>query len=1097
MARLKIYKASAGSGKTFRLAVDYLKLILKNELSYRRILAVTFTNKATAEMKSRVLNELYELSQGKDTAYLETLVSELNMPALEIANRAGISLKCILHDYSRFSITTIDSFFQRIIKAFNRELGINTVYSVELDEDAILDEAVDRLILSVEDDLHLRAWLREFAENKITEGRGWNLKTDILALGREIYNDSFRSLNKELYGKLNDKTFLSGYRNELNKIIYQFENTMKNLGNKGIGIIAENGLSVDDFKRKKIGPANSFSKLAGGDYSFTATALKAVSDVDEWTVKNAGEDVKAVAEKLMFILRDAVDYYERNIENYNTARLITSQLYVLGILVDLRRMVQEICREKNILLISDSGHFIRQIIDNSDAPFVYEKTGVIYNHFMIDEFQDTSGLQWENFKPLIINSLAEGYSDLVVGDVKQAIYRWRKGDWNLLAGKLDESPDLFGTEHEVLDKNWRSCGNIVRLNNTVFTLAPVILQQHFENELEEVQMSDHTGLQSITEIYADRLQKIARTELDGEGFFRMKFMEASADKKEENEELVEAELLEQIKELQGRGVPARKIAVLVREKKEARIIAEFLLAEKEKPENSAYNFDVLSNESLFLNTSRLVGFVVSVMRYFLNPDDPVIRTALNYLYYSFLYPVLKKENLLPGFSESMEKQGQFDFSQSYCPELAGQFEDIDNEDNHFISYLRSEAFGRLMGSKSLQEIVYGIIEKFSLFSFKNELAYLQAFIDQLALFERGNASEVTTFLNWWDDNADKLTVPVSDSTDAISILTIHKSKGLEFDHVFIPFCDWSMLPKPNHAPLLWCVPGRSPFDGLQLVPVKYGKQLAVSVFSKEYYTEKFNTYVDNLNLLYVAFTRAKAGLYVWSQTTGKMNTVGDLLKTIAEQDLDVSPGLLRLNSLFNEEDLLIEYGSFYNEEDKKESKVRNISPDDPGFSDFRNYLSIRNNAQDFFDTEGKWRGAVNKGKIIHEILSGIRHRSELQRSVRKAVYSGKISEAEAETYIREITEMLNDPDVREWFDGTWQVINERNILNNDPQGMKRPDRIMMKEDEFIVVDYKSGGQELERYKTQVRSYINLLEQCGYHDVKGYVWYTRFNKRVEV
>ncbi len=1096
MTRLKIYKASAGSGKTFRLATDYLKLILKNEGAYRHILAVTFTNKATAEMKSRVLDELYKLSEGRNTTYLKVLQTELNMPEWEITERARKALKRILHDYSRFTISTIDSFFQRVIKAFNRELGINSAYSVELDENTILDEAADRLILSVEEDLRLRAWLKEFAENKITEGRGWNLKNDILQLGKEIYNDSFRSLNEELYQKLNDKSFISAYRGELNKIIHQFEKTMQSFGNGGSRIIEGNGLTVDDFKRKKSGPANSFAKLSNGDYSFTQTAIKAAADIEEWYVKKAEEQVKSVSHELMGILHNAVDFYENNIENYNTARLITDQLYVLGILVDLRMKVKEICQEKGLVLISDSGHFIKEIIDGSDTPFVYEKTGVVYNHFMIDEFQDTSALQWENFKPLIINSLAEGHYNLVVGDVKQAIYRWRKGDWNLLAGKLNDSLGFFGVDTEVLDKNWRSCGNIIRLNNTIFSLAPAILQQHFENELDGIGLSDNTVLRPISEIYAGQLQQTGKAGQTSDGFFRIKFMEASRDKQEENEELVKAEMLEKIKDLQLRGVPASQIAILVREKKEARTIAELFLSEKNKPENHGFNFDVLSNESLYLNNSRLVGFVVATMRYFVTPDDPIVLATLNYYYYSYLYPILSETGLLPDFSEGEEIQTSIDFSKAYQPRIPEQFEDMNNEANGLVRFLKSGSFRKLVSGKSLQEMVYGISEKFNLFSIKNELAYLQAFTDQLALFERGNASEVTSFLSWWDDNADKTTIPVAESIEAINILTIHKSKGLEFDHVFIPFGDWSMMPNTSHAPLLWCAPDRSPFDGLKLVPVKYGTRLSRSIFSKEYFTEKYNTYIDNLNLLYVAFTRAKSGLYVWSKTTGKMSTVGDLLQKTVMQDSDLPAHSFNLKEFFNEQESLIEYGSFFSNEADKGNHIRNILLDQFSFADFRKYLSIRQNAQDFFN-QGEWTGAVNKGRIIHEILSGVRHRDELKSSVQKAVFAGKISEKEAGKYYTEIEKMINDPEVAGWFDGSYYVINERNILNNGPQGTKRPDRIMIKEGQLVVVDYKSGEQESEKYKMQMRSYIALLKQCGYPNVKGYLWYTRFNKRVEV
>lgn len=1095
MSQLKIYKASAGSGKTFRLTVDYLKLVLTGEWSYRHILAVTFTNKATAEMKSRVMSELHALSQGADTAVLQVLKRELQLHELELARRAQRALKRILHDYSRFSISTIDSFFQRVIKSFNRELGINSAYSVELDENSILDEAVDRLILSVEDDLRLRAWLKDFAENKITEGRGWNLKADIVQLGREIYNDAFRSLNEELYEKLNDKEFISWYRGELNRIIHQFEKTLQGFGRGGEAVMAEHGVSIDDFKSKQRGPATSFAKLSNGNYSFTATALKAAADIDQWTVKNAPEAARTAAVRLMEILANAVSFNEKNAAYYYTARLITDQLYVLGILVDLRKMVQEICQEKGLVLISDSGYFIRQIIDNSDTPFVYEKTGVVYQNFMIDEFQDTSALQWDNFKPLVVNSLAEDHFNLVVGDVKQAIYRWRKGDWNLLAGKLNESLDHFGTDTQLLNQNWRSCGNIIRLNNTIFTVAPQLLQEHVDAEHESAGLDE---LKPIPEIYADRLQEIGRGELKDEGYFRLRFMETGRDRQDENLELVKSEMLECIKNLQQKGVKARQIAVLVREKKEARIIAELFLQEKNKEENHGFNFDILSNESLYLNNSRLVNFVVALMHCFIEPDDPIVQATINYLYYSYLYPLLKEAGRLPDFSDPAKRQGSLDFSVAYQPQLNEQFEELASDENSLQRYLQSDLFQQLVAGKSLQEMVYSLCEKFSLFSVSNELAYLQAFVDQLAVFERGNASEVTTFLHWWTENSGKITIPVAETIDAISILTIHKSKGLEFDHVLIPFADWSMQPSGHHAPLLWCAPDCAPFDALKLVPVKYGKLLENSIFRKEYLTEKFNTYIDNLNLLYVAFTRAKAGLYAWAQASGKMATVGDLLQHTVQQTAMRGGDLLKLSDMTDESGQIVEWGKFFLTEEKKEESVQNLLLNRFSFSDFRKQLAVRNPVQDFFNAEGPWQGAVNKGKVIHEILSEIRHADELERAVHKAVFAGKVNEDERDALTLEIDRMLSDPEVKEWFDGSYRVLTERSILHASEQGIKRPDRIMIGPDQqVVVVDYKSGEHEMEKYYRQVRNYKALLRQCGYPNVKAYVWYTRINKRVEV
>ncbi len=436
MSQLRIYKASAGSGKTFRLAVEYLKIALSSEWNYKHILAVTFTNKATTEMKYRVVQELYKLANGEQTAYLDVLKTEMGLNEVELEARAQKCLKRILHDYSRFSISTIDSFFQRVIKAFNRELGINTAYQVDLNDDQILDEAVDELLLSIEDDRDLLEWLKQFARDKILEGGGWNLKGDILKLGRQIYNETFKELNQSLYEKLNDRVFIRNYRRDLQQIIFQYESKLKQLGKEGLRLIENAGLTVADFKYGSTSAANSFVKMLKADFVPGSRVVQAVEDAANLYKKNDPAAVKEVAGQLQPLLAEAVRFYKQENQNCHTARLIVNQLYTLGILVDLQEMVRKVTRNKGVILISESGSLLKQIIADSEAPFVYEKTGIYYQHFMIDEFQDTSGLQWGNFRPLIGNSLSENNLGMLVGDVKQAIYRWRSGDWNLLASKV-------------------------------------------------------------------------------------------------------------------------------------------------------------------------------------------------------------------------------------------------------------------------------------------------------------------------------------------------------------------------------------------------------------------------------------------------------------------------------------------------------------------------------------------------------------------------------------------------------------------------------------------------------------------------------------
>ncbi|MBL7968095.1 MAG: UvrD-helicase domain-containing protein [Prolixibacteraceae bacterium] len=1132
MSQLKVYKASAGSGKTFRLAIEYMKLALTNEANYRHILAVTFTNKATAEMKSRIIGELYRLAQGHQTAYLEVLTSELRWPPMQVQRQAQLVLKRLLHDYSRFSISTIDSFFQRVIKAFNRELGINAAYNVELDEKSILEEAADRLIQSVENDEKLLEWLDAFASEKMRDGKGWNLKKDIIRLGSEIYNETFKSLNNELYEKLNDRQFLKGYREKLGKIISQYESQLKALGQEGLNVMAAEGVLVDDFKGKGRGPATVFQKLKELKTDFSNTILAAADDSSAWVTGTVKEPQKskltAVAENhLMPKLQQALRIVEADSRNYITAKLIVSQLFTLGILVDLRRVVKELCREKGVILISDSGHLLKEVIAESEAPFVYEKTGSVYSHFMIDEFQDTSGLQWNNFKPLIGNSLSEDNLGMVVGDVKQAIYRWRSGDWRLLAGKLGESFPAFGLQNEVLNSNWRSHGNVIRFNNTLFRVVPEIIQQQMNNELAEAGIAENPVLFTVPEVYADSVQKVSNESVSQLGYVRVKFLESKTDQKVINEELILSELADSIRQLQDNGVKAFEIAILVRKKEEARIVSDLFLQQKSLVENRNYNFDILSGESLFINNSDIIGFIVAVLTGFLNPDDQVTRAAVSHFYFQKIFPRLEQLGKGPDLAKEAEDrsrktEGRSRSSEAYRREAVEgkqskasssvpqsfnqQFELLNADENELIQFLSGKDFQEMISGRPILEIIYNICEKFNLYSLADELAYLQAFVDQISVFERSYPSELTSFLNWWGDNGGKFTIPVSESIDAIHVLTIHKSKGLEFTHVFVPFFDWSVHPSasPEMAPLLWCRPEIEPFSEMELVPVRFKKDVGGSIFYREYFTEKFNTYVDNLNLMYVAFTRAKASLWIWAGFNNKVSTVGDLLKLAVENQagfgtLGLPENLgIQLALVYHPEEMMLEIGELDNlKTDQKKPAIQNDERlTSFEFADFRKFLHIRQNGEDFFSRENKRQSGINRGKLIHEVLSLIETTKDLDQALNRIVWEGKLESPELAGLKEQLLVMLNDGEVKSWFDGSFRIVNERSILTG-MNGIKRPDRIMIGENEVIVVDYKSGESELDKYKYQLRSYIRELKNCGYQNVSGYIWYTRMNKRIAV
>ncbi len=1100
MSKLQLYKASAGSGKTFRLAIEYLKIALSNEYNYKHILAVTFTNKATTEMKHRVVEELYNLSLGKKTAYLDVLKEELGLSGLEIQVRAKKSLKNILHDYSRFSVSTIDSFFQRVIKAFNRELGINTAYQVDLEENLILEEAVDQLLLSVDEDADLLEWLKQFAKVKILEGEGWNLKRDILSLGNQIYNETFKEQNEQLYIKLNDKTFIRSYRKKLQQIIVLFEKKLIQLGKQGLNVMEMAGLVVDDFKYGKSGPANAFNLLLNAELKIGKRIEQALEDASFFYKKTDSEEVKTTASKLQQLLFEAVDFFTSKQAGYNTAKLISKQLYTLAILVDLQSVMRKLVREKGVVLISESGNLLKEIISDADAPFVYEKTGTFYQHFMIDEFQDTSGLQWENFRPLINNSLSEDNLGLIVGDIKQAIYRWRSGDWRLLDGRIADDFPFDGVNENLLDNNWRSCGNVIRFNNSVFTQASIQMDNHFIEETKKYFTAD-IEFPSIERIYQDSIQQIGNSKIEDSGYIKIKFLKKEKNAETNPKQSVLDELIDEMKKLQDLGAKAADIAILVRKKDEAKLIADRLLLEKENADN-VYNFNVLSSESLYVKSSSLVTFLLGILELINTPDDELTLALLNHIYYDSLLPRLTELNVEPNLNAT-NQSGQFlmDFKEKYTPDKSEQFEGSQDKDNDFSAFIQSESFKQLISTKNLQEVVFEVCNQFNLFELKEEQAYLQAFIDLLGTFMKSRTAEVSAFLDWWEEQGHKKTIAVSEDVDAIRIQTVHKAKGLEYNYVFIPFCDWPIgIKSVQHAPILWCKPEVEPFSELELVPVKYESSMADSFFKKEYFEEKISSYIDNFNLLYVAFTRARNALFTWSvYDEGKLSTVGDLLynsmnvpgnSSVLDSDL-----VLKLDDFFDSENEMFEYGTLSVELDAEKEKNKSILLHEFKFSDFKNSLKLRKRSEDFF-ADDNFRDKINQGKVVHEVLAAIKTGDEVDYAVDQLVFQGVINPTLADVIRIQIKQMVSDAEVISWFDGSYRVLNERSILTG-AKGIKRPDRIMIGENELIVVDYKSGEAELDKYQYQVKSYMRELINCGYKNVSGYIWYTKTNKRVKV
>ena len=506
---LTIYRASAGAGKTHRLTGEYLLLLFSQPGAYRRILAVTFTNKATDEMKGRIVEELHRLASGEDSDYIALLSGHYSLTETEVRRQAKRILIAILHDYSAFNISTIDRFFQQTMRAFTREIGLQGGYGIEMDQDLVLSEAVDRLLgdLDKSGNKELLGWLLRFAEDKIEDGGEWNLRRDIKMLGKELFKESYKQFSDALSEDIADKKALENYKETLFGIIRTVEKEVKTFGEKANAIMKEYGLQPSDFIQGSRSPMFLFQRWATGEMKEpTATFRNLADNVEKWYTKKTDPALQAIIgtaydNGLNDCIKGIIARFD-DLTAYYSAKEIVRYYYTLGILTDISREIAAYREEKNVMLIADTTELLHKVIAGSDAPFIYEKTGTQIDHFMIDEFQDTSAMQWSNFRPLIEESLAHNRQNLIVGDVKQSIYRFRNSDWKLLDEQVRQDFSADEVAEETLKDNWRSCRNIVEFNNALFTVAPCLLQELYNAALAESSLDEAERQQFASRIMA-------------------------------------------------------------------------------------------------------------------------------------------------------------------------------------------------------------------------------------------------------------------------------------------------------------------------------------------------------------------------------------------------------------------------------------------------------------------------------------------------------------------------------------------------------------------------------------------------------------------
>ena len=1051
-----IYKSSAGSGKTYTLTLEYLKLALQSPNAFKQILAVTFTNKATQEMKERIVEELKRLRNdvNPDEKMDGELMRSLGVDEAGLKILAQQTLTAILHDYGRFSVSTIDSFFQKVVRAFAREIDLNAKFDVELDQDAVLERVVDRVVMLVMEDEFLHKWLVDYATDQIQNGKSWDIRRNIRGLGKQIFQEDFKKYSPEIKEFLKDKeniTLLQSFVRERKSEIVKIS---KELNAEANTIRTRNGLEWSDFNRgfikilDKLGDRNDPLPI------LTPATTDKIDNPESWHTKSS-KQIDAILSAYDQGLNQILHQILALTGKWNTLQAIAKNSYVYGVFRNLLDELTLIKDEENILLISDANEFLKEITKGNDTPFIYEKVGNQYKNYLIDEFQDTSGFQWDSFKPLLENSLGQGQTNLLVGDVKQSIYRWRGGEMKLLLSQVEDEIGKESIQLENLDTNFRSLPNIINFNNAVFKALPQAMEQVLRTSygVENPQI--------LSQAYSDSFQKISpkKEKSTFKGKVKLEFIDPKDEEEEGNfDELVLSKLPELVMELQDHGYELEDIAFLVRRKSEGEAIADCMMSYAAEHPDTDYSFDVLSDESMYLNKAASVKALISGFNYLHNPADKVqYKTMWYYLAVLMDAPVEHELFALDKMPAFLEEQ---------------------------VKLFKEKEI--LMLQLPLMEALEELIKVLGLMELGLEKAYISGFKEAVYDFTANNRADLSGFLEWWEINQTKRTVKIPEGHNAMRILTIHKSKGLQFKVVVMPFLKWTIF-DTNKGNVVW-----SPFEdrekGLSaIIPLTLSGDLANSDFSATYAEEATMAYLDSLNMLYVALTRAEdvfVGFIPYKEKIGSQNSMEIQLQQLVQSHTDPESNL-SLISHYDSESKVFEFG------DWPENQVKTLNPKKSpelrwAYKNWAEVLTLKKYAVDFSMEGMEQRKKQKFGLIVHEILELSADKASALQNLQSFYFEGRLNEEEKLLVERQLEHLFTDSLFASWFGTKGILLAEQGILL--PGGkQKRPDRIILNENEALIVDFKTGEAQ-SRYANQVREYMSLVATLSQKPTKGYLCY---------
>ena len=1081
---LTVYKASAGSGKTFTLASEYITLVVKNPQDYRSILAVTFTNKATQEMKTRILSQLYGIAHSlpDSEAYYEQVRMKTGFSEQTIRENAAKALSLLTHHYNEFRVQTIDAFFQSVLRNLARELNLTANLRVDLNDEQVEAQAVDELINSLEEGEEVLNWIRDYIDKNIEDDKGWNVISQIKDFGKNIFKDFYKDHKTELDNRFSDESFFNDFITDLRERRTRILNRLNEHAKQMYKKIRDANLDNPNlFNRGANGLLSHIIKLTKGTPSNDPTPQYVQSCIDsaeKWPAskcpaKERAAIIELASASLCSDLKILNDYRIKDWREYQSCNLTLKHLSQLRLLHAISEAVDEINKDTNRFMLSNTQSLLCTLMKDSDTPFVFEKMGAYLKHIMIDEFQDTSTIQWNNFRKLLDNCMAQVDShNLIVGDVKQSIYRWRQGDWKLL-NNIEHEFTKEQIKIEPLDTNYRSEENIIRFNNAFFKQA--VSQTVNELESEEIQ-----GATELVEAYKEIEQKPRKD--NGKGCVRIKLFRYDSKNASDYKQKILNELIENIRQLLDQGYKQKDIAILARSKT---VIPDIV----DSFQNIDTNVSLVSDEAFRLDASLAVNVIIEALRLLTHPHDKLTESKLVKLYQQQVIKTGKDINDLFVGDNSTELK-------SFLP-------------SGYID--KFESLSRL----SLIDLVDEIYSLFSLDSLEGQSAYVCTFYDTLNEYLRDHPADIDDFIEEWEDTLSSNTIQ-SDEVDGIRLITIHKSKGLEYDNVLIPFCDWK-LEKTNGI-TIWCSGDdkEKPYGELPLIPVDYSSKMLGTVFEDDYKEEHLQNTVDNMNLLYVAFTRAGKNLFItgkkYEERTKGKNERSHIIQYIIEELAKELPGAI-IDDAGENGPISFELGTLSTCEERVEKEKATENPFELSpkthklkIETFPHPVSFRqsNKSHDFIKGEdidpSDARRYIKVGNVLHQLFSTILTEADIKPRLKELeqagiIYNDDITSRELQN---KISCALSNEKVKNWFSPRWKLFNECTILDYDKETgdvyEHRPDRVMTDGKEMIVVDFKFGKPR-DEYHEQVQRYMRLLMRMGYKQVSGYIWYVLRNEIV--